>query len=117
MTTTFSVDLTQTNGQTVIRFIGELDITTVETAETQAHHALANGHTGPLIIDVSELTFCGSSGIQVLLNLEAAAAQRGRDVLLRNPSRALLLVIDALGLESYFHVEAETVRGCENERT
>src|SRR6185295_19142603 len=111
MTTTFSVDLTQTNGQTVIRFIGELDMAQVEMAEMQARGALANGRTGPLIIDVSDLTFCDSSGIRVLLSLEDAAAQRGRDVVLRHPRRALRLVIEALGLESHFHVEPETTRG------
>ena len=117
MTTPFCVDLTKMNGQTVVRFIGELDIAQVETAETQARSALSNGHTGPLIIDVSELTFCDSSGVRILLSLEAAAEQRGRDFLLRHPRRAVRLVIEALGLTSHFHVDAETIGESQDDST
>jgi len=105
MVAPFSVDLAHVDGQTIVRFVGELDMSVVERADLQARHALANDHSGPLIIDVGELTFCDSSGIRMLLSLEAAAGQHGRDVLLRRPGRALRLIIETLGLDSHFQVE------------
>jgi anti-anti-sigma factor len=105
VTTPFSVDIAQVAGQTVLRFMGELDMASVEHALAQSQGALAHGHSGPLVVDVSELTFCDSSGIRTLLKIEAAAAQQGRDMLLRQPGLLLTRIIDTLGLDEHFHVD------------
>jgi anti-anti-sigma factor len=105
MTTPFSVDLAEMNGQTIIRFVGEFDLSAAERAQVVSQRAFANGYTGPVIVDVSELVFCDSTGVRVLLSIEGMAAQRGRDMALRRPSPVLRRVLAALGMESYFQVE------------
>jgi anti-anti-sigma factor len=106
MATPFSVDIAHVDGQTVLRFMGELDVASVEHALAQSRRALANGYSGPLVVDVSELTFCDSSGIRTLLKIETEAAQQGRDMLLRRPGLLLTRVIDTLGLDEHFHLDA-----------
>jgi anti-sigma B factor antagonist len=98
----FSVEFPPADGQSIIRFSGELDITQVDYAEAQVRPMLTEGASGPIIIDLSELTFCDSSGIRLLLQFEIAAADSGREVLLRQPARIFRRIVEALGLESEF---------------
>ena len=105
MTTSFSVEIAQVDGQTVLRLKGELDMAGVDQATAEAGRALANGFSGPLVVDVSELTFCDSSGVRTLLHIEAAAAEKGREMLLRRPGRLLSRVFVALGLDDHFQLD------------
>ena len=107
----FSVEFPPADGQTVVRLVGELDIARVDDAEAQVRPALADGGPGPIIIDLSELEFCDSSGIRLLLQFEIAAADCGREVFLRQPAPVLRRVIEALGLESELRFEGNAEPG------
>ncbi|GAA4602004.1 anti-anti-sigma factor [Actinoplanes octamycinicus] len=59
-----------------LAFHGELDLATVGLVDHGVTAALA-GAPGRLVLDVSALTFCDSSGIDALLTARSAAEARG----------------------------------------
>ena len=104
---TFLVDYARENGTAVVRFIGELDMADAERAVEAGIAALAgrNGDRSPLVIDVSELTFCDSTGLHALLTIRDKAQAGGRAVVLRKPSAMLLRLLDLTDLRSVFIFE------------
>ncbi|GIF14770.1 STAS domain-containing protein [Actinoplanes teichomyceticus] len=62
---------------TRLAFHGELDLATADRVQEQVAAALAAGPPRRLVLDVSALTFCDSSGIDALLNARACARARG----------------------------------------
>ena len=66
----------------VVFLSGELDVGTVRTARAVLQEA-GRRTDGPLVIDLSALTFCDSSGVRVLLG--AVLRAQSRPVVLRNP--------------------------------
>jgi anti-anti-sigma factor len=105
MAAPFSIQFAQVDGQTVARLVGELDMAQADEAVEQARRALCNGYTGPLVVDVSELRSCDSSGIRALMHIERLASEHERDMVLRFPGRVLRQVLNVLGMESYFRLD------------
>ena|SRR5689334_18337731 len=103
----FSVDLVHLNGQTVVRFLGELDLAQADHAEEHARRALARTATGPLIIDLSELSYCDSSGIRALLHIQAEAQRRGVNVLLRRPRPLVHRVFELAGVVDLLQIDGD----------
>jgi anti-anti-sigma factor len=78
------------------RLVGELD-----AASTEAVAALvAQAPPGPqeLRLDLSELTFMGSEGVRLIVNLARARTGPGELVLV-NPTRPVKRVIELTGIE------------------
>jgi len=95
----FLVDYGRENGSSVVRFIGELDMAVADRAEDAGVAALSglDDDGSALVIDVSELVFCDSSGLRALLAVRQKAAAAGHRLTLRRPSdtlRRLLLLTD-----------------------
>ncbi len=101
----FSVDFVHSNGESVVRFAGELDLGQAEKAERAAIEGLARSESGPLILDLSGLRFCDSSGIRALLRIDAEAKQGGRSIVLRAPDPQLQRVLDLVGLSGHFTIQ------------
>jgi len=83
----------------VVTLSGELDIATIEPVRTflgdLAHKP------GQLIIDMSELTFCGCSGLRMLLEFQREIAEPGQTVF-ACCSREVLRVMDIADLRALF---------------
>ncbi|WP_258534445.1 STAS domain-containing protein [Streptomyces sp. PT12] len=79
---------------TVLRVVGELDIATSPTVRQHVHDAVAEGRRH-LVLDLSEVLFCDSSGVGVLV-----AARR----LMRSCAGELRLILPARGAEDGSHV-------------
>jgi anti-anti-sigma factor len=98
---TFLVDYARENSTAVVRFIGELDMAAASRAEEAGIAALsklsADEHS-PLVIDVSELTFCDTSGLKAMLAIRAEADRVGRSVTLRRPSAMLRRTLEITDL-------------------
>jgi anti-sigma B factor antagonist len=56
---------------------GELDLATAGVVHEQVAAALSGAGLRLLVVDLAELTFCDSAGIDALLGARAAAGSRG----------------------------------------
>lgn len=79
---------------TVLRVIGELDLATSPTLRHHVHQAVAHGRRR-LVLDLSEVRFCDSSGVGVLI-----AARR----LMRSCTGQLRLILPARSADEGSHV-------------
>lgn len=91
---TLKVDEAEDGAWTVLRITGELDIVTSPEVRQRVHEAVAGGRR-ELVLDLSEVFFCDSSGVGVLI-----AARR----LLRSCQGRLHLILPAGGSEDGSHV-------------
>ncbi|UXY28251.1 STAS domain-containing protein [Streptomyces sp. HUAS TT20] len=78
----------------VLRVSGELDLVTSPVLRQRVHGVVAEGHHA-LVLDLSEVFFCDSSGVGVLI-----AARR----LIRSCRGRLRLILPALGTADGSHV-------------
>lgn len=76
----FRLDVRADPARTVIAAVGEIDIATADEvgAALSAHLA-----TGPVLLDLSSLTFMDSSGVRVLDAVLEACAQEGWELRVR----------------------------------
>ncbi|MHB9860927.1 STAS domain-containing protein [Streptomyces sp. YIM S03343] len=81
-------------GWAVLRVVGELDLVTSPTLRQRVHEAVAEGHHR-LVVDLSGVYFCDSSGVGVLI-----AARR----LIRSCQGRLRIVLPADGDSEASHV-------------
>jgi anti-anti-sigma factor len=88
------VDSTRQGAWTVLHVRGELDLVSSPFLRQHVHEAVAVGHRD-LVLDLSEVLFCDSSGVGVLV-----AARR----LLRSCQGRLRLILPARGAEEGSHV-------------
>jgi anti-sigma B factor antagonist len=105
-TTRFCVDLLQRDGQVLVHLAGELDLATATRAELAVRLALARS-CGRLVLDLSELRFCDSSGLRALLHMQDDATAEGRDFVVHRPSPAVRRVLELTGLDQRIIVTAD----------
>ncbi|MEV7275649.1 STAS domain-containing protein [Streptomyces sp. NPDC093111] len=91
---TIRVDEDEQNPWTVLRISGELDLVTSPLIRRRVHDAVAGGRHD-VVLDLSEVRFCDSSGVGVLV-----AARR----LMRSCGGRLRLILPARGAEDGAHV-------------
>jgi anti-sigma B factor antagonist len=105
-TSSFSVEVAQVDGHAVVQFVGELDMATADLAEERGLEAVANSG-GPVVLDLGAMSYCDSSGLRVLLRLQAEAGKHGREVVLRKPCSIVRRVLEVVGLDRQFPIEDE----------
>ncbi|WP_173870869.1 STAS domain-containing protein [Streptomyces albus subsp. chlorinus] len=81
-------------GWAVLRVSGELDLVTSPAVRQHVHDAVAEGRRS-LVLDLSDVLFCDSSGVGVLI-----ASRR----LMRSCAGRLRLILPARGAEDGSHV-------------
>lgn len=95
----FRVSAAHTTEALVITVSGELDADTV--TEFARHLDQVTAESGPLVVDMANVTFCDSSGLNVLLN----AVARGVDLRVIG-SRQVLKVLNLAGVAQSLNLEA-----------
>ena len=55
-----------------------------------------------MVIDVSDVAFMDSSGLQELVRLDNRARERGLEVVLARPSVPVMRLLELTGLEQHF---------------
>jgi anti-sigma B factor antagonist len=88
---------------TVLSVTGEIDLYTAPTLQSELTSAFGRGQVR-LIIDMSGVDFCDSTGINVLLAAHRQAREHGGDLQLASPGSATRKVLQVTGLESVFTV-------------
>ncbi len=90
----FKVTGVEQDEWTVLRVSGELDLVTSPVLRQRVHDVVAQGHHD-LVVDLSDVFFCDSSGVGVLI-----AARR----LIRSCQGRLRLILPDRGAEDGSHV-------------
>ena len=91
---TFKVTGVEQDGWAVLQVGGELDLMTSPVLRQRVHDVVAEGHHS-LVLDLSEVFFCDSSGVGVLI-----AARR----LIRSCQGRLRLILPDRGADDGSHV-------------
>jgi anti-anti-sigma factor len=102
---TVTVDVTRYRGVPVLTVSGELDSTTVQPVRAGLFDQLDRGHRG-LVVDLSGVTFMGSTGLQVLVDAIAHARRSGKVLAVTARHRAVLLPMRLTDLDRAVAVRA-----------
>jgi anti-sigma B factor antagonist len=94
---------------TVVAVSGEIDLYTAPRLQSELMAALRD-HPARLIVDLSGVGFCDSTGINVLLAAHRQAQDHGGEFQLAGPGSATRKVLQVTGLESVFTVLDAPVR-------
>ncbi|MFE9610240.1 STAS domain-containing protein [Streptomyces sp. NPDC006012] len=94
MVVAFKVTEDEHGGWAVLRVSGELDLVTSPVLRQRVHDAVAEGQR-QLVVDLSDVFFCDSSGVGVLI---------GSRRLMRSCRGRLRLILPARGAEDGSHV-------------
>jgi len=87
----------------VIQVSGELDIRTCDELERVAGPQADRGEQ--VVLDLSELTFCDSTGLAGLVRLHKRAVAAGGHLVLRSPLPRVLNLLTLTGLTRLFQIE------------
>ena len=85
------------SGVPVVTAPKEIDIATAPALRSALLKAAARGH-GTLVLDMTMTRFCDSSGLHTLLAAHKLAQDEGGSLLLINPARAIIRVLEVTGL-------------------
>jgi anti-sigma B factor antagonist len=90
--------------RTVLALAGEIDLYTAPRLQTELTRALADTGSAQIIVDMSAVEFCDSTGMNVLLAAHRLAAERGGDLALAAPRPPVRKILEVTGLYSVFTV-------------
>ncbi|MFI6739141.1 STAS domain-containing protein [Nonomuraea sp. NPDC050451] len=83
---------------TTVRLSGEIDIFTSKALRQQLLNALRHS-IGPLVIDLSQVSFCDASGLAVLVGIQRRASARGISLALTAPQPYTSRLLHITGLD------------------
>ncbi|MET0136045.1 MAG: STAS domain-containing protein [Kibdelosporangium sp.] len=90
---------------TVLHLTGEIDLAAGSDVERALHRAL-DSTPSMLVIDLSGVTFLGSTGLAMLLEARKRATRTNIDLRLVAQQRAVLRVLEITGVASAFRIHA-----------
>jgi anti-anti-sigma factor len=88
----------------VLTLSGELDAASAHELEERITSVLAEPHAR-LVLDLKELSFVDSAGINVLIRAKQMADEGGRRLVLRRPTAQLDRVFALVGVVDWLDVE------------
>lgn len=96
--------LNHLDGRVEFSLSGELDLESAEGLEERLR-SLAGQTPGNVVVDLSGLTFLGSSGLRALLTVKEELDATGRRLVLRNVTGAPRRAMDLMGAVSLFELD------------
>jgi anti-anti-sigma factor len=92
-------------GETVVRLVGELDITSVGVVRGAVRGLIIDRDCAVLVLDLAGLSFIDSSGLNLLVTIKRDVSDAGAGLLLRAPQTTVRRVLELSGLDTFFVVE------------
>lgn len=83
------------NNSVTVRLCGDLDIASAGAARRVLEQLDAG--IQQIVLDLSDITYCDAAGVRFLLTAQEQARTRGRDLVVRHPSRAVRRVLAITG--------------------
>ncbi|MFJ7086902.1 STAS domain-containing protein [Streptomyces griseus] len=117
---TLKVDEAEQGSWTVLRMSGELDLVTSPVVRQSVHEAVAEGQHD-VVLDLSEVFFCDSSGVGVLIASRRLMKSCGGRLRLILPARSaedgshVNKVLGALGVRRLFDVYPDALSATDEE--
>lgn len=100
----FSVMVQQRNpADVILHLVGEIDLLAEPSLQAHVSTLLAS-RPERLIIDLSQVSFMGATGLSVLIKARGTAGQQGTALKLRSPSRSAARPLQITGLDRMFDV-------------
>jgi anti-anti-sigma factor len=89
------------DGKATVRFRGELDIATADQAYAYLRDVV-DSQDGPVMMNLSELSFCDAAGLGVLARVAGHARRCGRSLKLTAARPSLLRIMRITGMDEAF---------------
>jgi anti-anti-sigma factor len=89
------------DGKATVRVRGELDIATADQAYAYLRDVVDN-QDGPVLMNLSELSFCDAAGLGVLARVAGHARRAGRSLKLIAARPSLLRIMRITGMDEAF---------------
>jgi anti-sigma B factor antagonist len=98
---------------TIVTLAGEIDLYTAPKLQSELVSALRSAGPTLVVVDMSGVEFCDSTGMNVLLAAHRQASERGGDLALAAPRAAVRKILEVTGLASVFtvHDDLATLTG------
>jgi anti-sigma B factor antagonist len=87
---------------TIVTICGEIDLYTAPRLHSELVGLLAEGMPPRVVIDMSGVEFCDSTGMNVLLSCLRRARERGGELEIAAPKPAVRKILQVTGLDSVF---------------
>ena len=87
---------------TIVTISGEIDLYTAPRLHSELAALLAEGMPARVVIDMSGVEFCDSTGMNVLLSCLRRARERGGELEIADPKPAVRKILQVTGLDSVF---------------
>lgn len=103
MTTRLGVTMSHEATHTLVTLVGELDVISGERLRTAFDKLLDEGHSR-LVLDASELAFCDSMGLRLLLEAHDRAVEAGGFMRMAGVKGVFRRILTVTGLHAAFPI-------------
>jgi anti-sigma B factor antagonist len=90
------------NDHTIVTISGEIDLYTAPRLHSELGAVLVDGMPTRVVIDMSGVEFCDSTGMNVLLSCLRRVRERGGELEIASPKPAVRKILQVTGLDSVF---------------
>jgi anti-sigma B factor antagonist len=90
--------------QAIVTVSGEIDLSTAPRLQGELAAVLDGGRPVRIVVDLSGVEFCDSTGMNVLLSAMKRAREHGGGLELASPRPAVRKILQVTGLDSVFTV-------------
>lgn len=101
---TLQIQVDRTTDTVTVVATGEVDLRTCGELEAGLDDALATG-AGPVVLDLSGITFIDSTGLRVLIVAHQQGIDRARPVVMWRPAPNVSRLFAVTGLKDMFNIE------------
>ncbi|MFC9293828.1 STAS domain-containing protein [Streptomyces sp. NPDC057011] len=93
------------DGRLVVFVGGEMDIERAPMLRDALHTAITQpGGPGEIVVDLAELSFCDSAGLNALIQARHTAQEHGKHISLRAPRPQFLRLLAMTGTDTLFPI-------------
>jgi anti-anti-sigma factor len=104
----FSVTVSLDGERATVSLRGELDLSGVDRAREAIEQA-ESGSTGLVVLDLSELDFIDSTGLEVVLRAARRAHDEGRRLIVQRPSRYVKRLFEMTAIDQSLDIVDDVV--------
>ena len=88
----------------ILALAGEIDLYTAPRLQSELTSALSAGKPVLIVVDMSAVEFCDSTGMNVLLAAHRLASEKGGSLTLAAPRPPVRKILEVTGLQSVFTI-------------